>query len=87
MPREPLIFEGSNQVNYVLSEGIYLISADRYSYFTNSLCNGHIDPTMLTSLTLTPQNGQTHSYNSSAISVFDHYMGFAIKGLILLKLI
>ena len=37
----------------------------------------------------TPQNGQIHSNNSSAISptdcfsVFDHFMGLALKGLIL----
>ena len=74
-------------VNYILVKGICFISADRYSYFKNSLCNGHIDSTMLTLSAPTPQNGQTHSKNSSAISVFYHYMGFALDGLMLIKLI
>ena len=31
----------------------------------------------------TPQNGQTHSNNSSAecLSVFDHFVGLVLKGL------
>ena len=34
---------------------------------------------LLTLYTPTPQNGQTHSKNSSA--VFDHFMGLTLKGL------
>ena len=39
----------------------------------------------------TPQNGQTHSNNSSAtadelLSLFDHFMGLPFKGLISKKL-
>ena len=29
----------------------------------------------------TPQNGQTHSNNSNCLSVFEHLMGLALKGL------
>ena len=37
----------------------------------------------LTLYELTPQNGQTHSSNSSAdLTVFDHFVGFVLKGYI-----
>ena len=44
-----------------------------------------MDQKALTLQESTPQNGQTHSNNSSAITncliVFDHFVGLALKGL------
>ena len=38
-------------------------------------------PNALTDLALTQQNGQTHSNNLFYLSVLDHLVGLALKGL------
>ena len=44
-----------------------------------------LTPNGLTLYELTPQNDQTHSSNSSAdLTVFDRFVGFALKGLYIL---
>ena len=52
------------------------------------ICDNHAAVSTFIKLTLyspTPQNGQTHSHNlpTNCLSVFDHFVGMALKGLIL----